>query len=198
MSTGTTILPPAQAPQPPSTPMTAEEFGLKHSGDHVEFIDGKVKELPMPGGRHGKACNWFAFLLTQHVVANDLGHVFINDTFVKVPTQSDPQRVYGADICFVSYDRLPKQAEIPAGILPVSPNLVVEVRSPSDTWTQVFTKIVDYLGAGVPIAVLVDPITRTVSVYGDAVGQRVLNANETLTLPEVLPGFSVLIATLFT
>jgi Uma2 family endonuclease len=144
--------------------MTAEEFGLKHAGDHVEFIDGKVKEVPIPGGRHGKACNWFAFFLTQHVVANDLGHVFVNDTFVKVPTQSDPQRVYGADICFVSYDRLPKQAEIPAGILPVSPNLVVEVRSPSDTWTQVFTKIVDYLGAGVPIAVLVDPITRTVSV----------------------------------
>jgi len=198
MSTGTTILPPAQAPQPPSTPMTAEEFGLKHAGDHVEFIDGKVKELPMPGGRHGKACFQFALALGQFVQANDLGHVFINDTFVKVPSQSDPQRVYGADICFVSYDRLPKQAEIPVGVLPVSPNLVVEVRSPSDTWTQVFTKIVNYLGAGVPIAVLVDPTTRTVSVYGDAVGQRVLNANETLTLPEVLPGFSVPIATLFT
>jgi Uma2 family endonuclease len=178
--------------------MTAEEFCLKHAGDRVEFIYGKVKELPMTGGKHGKVCGWFAFYLIQHAVANDLGHAFINDTFVKVPTKDDQSRVCGADVCFVSYDRLPKQAEIPVGVLPVSPNLVVEVRSPSDTWTQVFAKIVDFLGAGIPIAVLIDPLTRTVSVYGDAVGQRVLTANETLTLPEVLPGFSVPVAVLFT
>ncbi len=151
----------------------------------------------MPGGKHGKVCFRFAFALGQFFQTNDLGHVFINDTFVKVPTRDDRERVYGADICFVSYDRLPKDAELSAGILPVTPNLVVEVRSPSDTWTQVFTKIVDYLGSGVPIAVLVDPDTRTVSVYGDAVGQRVLNANDVLTLPEVLPGFSVPVASLF-
>jgi Uma2 family endonuclease len=194
MSSATTAPPSGLSPHRPGTTMTAEEFGLKHAGDRVEFIYGEVKEVPMPGSRHGKVCNWFAFYLTQHVVANNLGHVFINDTFVKVPTKYDPERVY----CFVSYERLPKHAEIPAGILPVMPNLVVEIRSPSETWTQILTKVVDYLGAGVPMVVLGDPSTRTVSVYGDAFGQRLLSENDALTLPEVLPGFSVPVAAMFT
>jgi hypothetical protein len=32
--------------------MTAEEFGLKYSGHHVEFVDGEVKTLPMAGWKH--------------------------------------------------------------------------------------------------------------------------------------------------
>ena len=100
----------------------------------------------MPGSKHGKVCYRIATAIGQFVDSNDLGHMFINDTFVKIPTKYDPERVYGADVCFVSYDRLPKDAEIPYGLVPVTPNLVVEVRSPSDTWTQVFGKIADYLG----------------------------------------------------
>src|SRR5688572_22004186 len=116
MSTAT-VTPPA--PQPPAARMTAEEFGLKHSGDHVEDINGEVKEVPMAGSRHGQICFKSAFVLGQHVVTNNLGHLFTNDTFVKVPTKDDPERVYGADVCYVPYTRLAKDAAIPDGILPV-------------------------------------------------------------------------------
>jgi Uma2 family endonuclease len=197
MSTATVTPPPGASTERSGTSATAEAFGITYAGDHVEFVDGQVKEVPMLGGRHGQVCFRLAFALGQFVQANDLGHIFINDTFVKVPTRYDPERVYGADVCFVSYDRLPKGSTIPAGILPVTPNLVVEIRSPSDTWTQVFTEVVDYLGAGVPVAVLVDPTSLTVSVYGDAIGQRVLGANDVLTLPEVLPNFSSPVAAPF-
>lgn len=195
----TTMTPPAPPqPQPAPAPrMTAEEFGLKHSGDHVEYVDGEVKEIPMAGSKHGKVCNWAAFYLTRHAVANDLGHVFTNDTFVKVPAKDDPERVCGADVCFVSYDRLPKDAEIPAGVLPVTPNLVVEVRSPSDTWTRAFGKVFEYVEAGVPIVVYIDPGNRTVSVCGEPFGQRIFGHADTLTIPEVLPGFSVPVSALF-
>jgi Uma2 family endonuclease len=195
MTTATAPITPP--PQPAPARMTAEEFGIRHAGDHVEYINGKVREIPMAGGKHGKICNWVAFYLMQHVVANDLGHMFINDTFVKVPTKDDPERVYGPDVCFISYDRLAKGAEVPAGILPVIPDLVIEVRSPFDTWTQVFTKIVDYLAAGVPIAVFIDPATRSASVCGEPFGQRMFGPADTLTLPEVLPGFSVPVAKFF-
>jgi Uma2 family endonuclease len=175
--------------------MTAEEFGLRYSGQHVEYINGEVKEIPMAGGRHGKVCGWAAFYLMQH--AAGLGHIFINDTFVKVPTKDDPERVYGPDIFFVSYDRLPKDADVPVGTVAVVPNLVIEVRSPTDTWTQVFGKVVDYLAIGVPVAVLIDSPTRTVSVYGEAFGQRMFGHADILTFPEVLPGFSVPVAKFF-
>jgi Uma2 family endonuclease len=170
--------------------MTAEEFGRKHAGEHVEYINGEVKEVPMAGGKHGKICYRAGAVNGQFVDANQLGHMFTNDTFVKVPTRDDPERVYGADVCFISYERLPKDAEVPDGVLPVTPNLVVEVRSPTDTWTKVFGKVVDYLGVGVPVVLLIDPNTRTASVYGEPFGQRTFNSTETLTIPEVLPGFA--------
>lgn len=179
--------------------MTAEEFGLKYSGQHVEFINGEIKEVPMAGGAHGKACYRAATALGQFVDAGNLGHMFINDTFVKVPTKDDPQRVYGADICFVSYARLPKNEKVPTGTIPVCPDLVVEVRSPSDTWAQVFRKVGDYLEAGVPVVLVLDPDTRTGSVYrsDNTKPQQIFNSLEVLVLPDILPGFESPVARFF-
>ncbi|MCI0699818.1 MAG: Uma2 family endonuclease [Planctomycetia bacterium] len=199
MSTATATPPAQPQPQPTTARMTAEEFGLKYSGEHVEYINGEVKEIPMPGGKHGTVCNWASFYLTQHVVAKDLGRVFSNDTFVKVPTPDDPERVYGADVCFVSYTRLAKDAEISEGVLPVSPNLVIEVRSPSDTWAKVFRKLGEYLDVGVEAVMVLDPNTRTASVYRNDIAnpQQIFNFGDTFTVPDVLPGFSVPVASLF-
>jgi Uma2 family endonuclease len=177
--------------------MTAEEFGLKYCDQHVEYVNGVVKEFPMAGGRHGVICGLAAFYLTQHTLANNLGRVFTNDTFVKVPTKDDPERVYGPDVFFIKFERLARDAEVPDGTLTLVPDLVIEVRSPFDTWTQVFGKIVDYLAGGVPLAVLIDPPTRTASVFGEPFGQRMFGPADTLTLPEVLPGFAVPVARFF-
>jgi Uma2 family endonuclease len=177
--------------------MTAEEFGLKHAGDRVEYVNGQVREVPMAGAKHGKVCWHAAEVIGGFIERNALGHLFINDTFVRVPTRSDPQRVYGADVAYVPFERLPREAEVPDGVIPATPALVVEVRSPSDTWTAAFGKVVDYLGAGVPVVLLLDPGTRTATVYGDEFGQRTFGAGDVLSLPEVLPGFTVPVADLF-
>ena len=192
--TTATVTPP---PQPLTARMTAEEFGLKYAGSHVEYINGEVQEMPMAGGRHGVVVNLVAYYLTQHVLSNHLGRIFGADSFVKVPTPDDPERVYGPDIMFVSYDRLARDAETPIGVVAVTPNLVVEVRSPTDTWTAVFGKVADYLKARVPVVVLLDPQTKTVSVYGDAIGQQIHGVADTLTLPDVLPGFAVPVRAFF-
>jgi Uma2 family endonuclease len=177
--------------------MTAEEFGVRHSGDHVEYINGEVREVPMAGSRHGRICFTTAFVLGQHVVTNGLGHLFTNDTFVKVPTKDDPERVYGADVCYVSYAKLAKDATIPDGILPVTPDLVVEVRSPTDRWTDAIAKMLDYIRAGVPVVVILDPKTRSASVFRDQDRQEVFEADREMTIPDVLPGFAVPVAGLF-
>ena len=177
--------------------MTAEEFGLKHSGDRVEYINGEVKEVPMAGSKHGIVANWAGYYLTHHVVTAQVGRVFATDTFVKVPTKDDPERVYGADVCYVSYTKLAKDAIVPDGILPVTPDLVIEVRSPTDRWTDAIAKMLDYLRAGVPVVVILDPKTRSASVFRDQDRQDVFEADKELTLPDVLPGFSVPVASLF-
>lgn len=188
-----TVTPP---PQPTTAPMTAEEFGLKYAGQNVEFVDGQVKEVSMSGGsRHGKICNWVAYHLTSH--AGRLGHIFINDTFLRVPTPRDAERVYGPDVFYVSFERLPQHGEVPVGVMPLTPELVFEVKSPSDTWNQVFVKVGEYLAVGVTLVVVLDAPTRTATVYADSFGQRTHGPEDELTLPEVLPGFAVRVADFF-
>lgn len=188
-------------PLPPHTAaparLTAEEFARRYDGRHVEYVNGQVREVPMAGGKHGTVCNWIAYYLTAHALANALGRVFINDTFVKVPQRGDSERVYGADVCFVSFARLAKDAEVPDGVIPVTPELVVEVRSPSDTWVDVMSKALDYLRAGVSVVVVIDSKSRTASVYRSSADQETFAADQSLVLPDVLPGFAVPVAALF-
>jgi Uma2 family endonuclease len=181
----------------PAARMTAEEFGLRHSGDTVEYIDGVVTPVSPGGAMHGFVCANAAFEIARYNAATDRGHGFSNNTFVKVPTESDPERVYGPDVCYASYTRLAKDAEIPAGILPVTPELVVEVRSPSDEWSEAIGKMLDYIRAGVPVVVVLDPKTRSASVFRNQDRQDVFEADETLALSDVLPGFSVPVARFF-
>jgi Uma2 family endonuclease len=75
--------------------------------------------------------------------------------------------------------------------------MVAEVKSPSDTWSELFIKVGEYLGAGVRVVVVVDPERVTVSTYRPGGEQEILREADTLTLPDVLPGFSVPVARLF-
>jgi Uma2 family endonuclease len=168
--------------------MTAEEFAQKHGGDYVELIDGEVKELPVPFNKHGKICNWASFYITQFALAHDLGHVTSNDSFVK--TKIQPDRVRGADVCYFSYERLPK-GPMPEGLLAVSPDLVVEVCSPSDDRDEVQQKAFEYLSAQVRAVVVLDPKLNIATVYRKDEIQQVFDNGDELVLPDVLPGFSV-------
>ncbi|MFO0928033.1 MAG: Uma2 family endonuclease [Gemmataceae bacterium] len=190
MSAPPAPLPPAAAP----ALLTADEFAARYAHVHAELVKGVVKECPMTGFKVGTICVTIGVLIYNHVKAHDLGHVASNDTWVH--TGSNPDTVRGADVLFISYERLPK-GDVGDSYLTVAPDLVVEVKSPSDRWNDLFVKVGEYLGAGVRVVVLVDPATESVSVYRMEDGQRTLGINDTLTLPDVLPGFSMPVAHLF-
>ena len=129
-----------------------------------------------------------AFYLSQHVIGKDLGHITINDSFVK--TQSDPDRVRGADVCYFSYERLAK-GPMPGGLLAVSPDLVIEIRSPSNGWNDIFIKVGEYLSVGVRAVIVVDMDTSSASVYRKDEFQQIFDNGDDLMIPDVLPGFAV-------
>lgn len=189
-----TVTRPNPGPLPTPPLLTAEEFAERYAGDRAELIDGVVRELPMPMLKHGKICTRASGYLMNYADANDCGHVMSNDSFVK--TRNDPDRVRGVDVCFFSYDRLPR-GEVPDGVLPVVPDLVVEVRSPSDTWTEVFAKVVEYLASGVRVVIVIDDDTKSVSVYRSDTVQQTLYRGQELAIPDVLPGFAVAVEKFF-
>ncbi len=175
-------------PVPPPGLMTADEFAQRHGGEYVELVKGQVKELPMPFPKHGKICFKAARYFGNFIEERDLGHVMTNDSFVV--TRRNPDTVRGSDVCYWSYDRLPKGA-VPDGLITIPPDLVLEVRSPSERWTEVFAKILEYLDAGVRVAILLDSPSATASVYRRDEIQQIFDNGDELILPDVLPGFAI-------
>ena len=148
----------------------------------------------MAGVEHGVVNSNFVYYLSDHVRRHDMGRVLGNDThFI---TRRNPDAVRGMDIAYISYARMPK-GSVPKGALEVAPELIAEVRSPSDTWTDVFAKVGEYIKASVGVVIVLDPETRTVLVCRPDAEQEDFHVGDTLTIPDLLPGFAVEVARLF-
>lgn len=145
----------------------------------------------MPGYRHGEICATVTTLLNAFVRANKCGRVTCNDTFVQV----GPESVFGADVFYISYQRQPK-GEAPIGLTAKSPELVVEVRSPSETWMELVQNAEEYLESEVVVVILVHPDPRGVIVARNS-HTLTLEPSDLLLLPDVLPGFSVRVGEFF-
>jgi Uma2 family endonuclease len=174
--------------------MTVEEFADRYAGErNIELIDGRPRKLPMPHAEHGWVSGNLALPLLNHVKAAGCGRVFLNDTFVRVG--GEIERVRGADAAYLSYARLPREAAVPKVL--VAPDLVFEVKSPSDRLGEVLTKVGEYLSSGVGAVVVLDPDLKMAAVFRpDELPVRLHNGDE-LTLPDVLPGFAVPVKAFF-
>jgi Uma2 family endonuclease len=183
------------APTHSTTTITADEFVARYGRHRMELNKGYPTVLPMPGARHGKVCATLARLLGNHVADKDLRHVLANDTFIQ--TSTAPDTVRGADLCYVPYDRLPRD-QVPDGVLQIAPDLVIEVRSPSDRWSDLIIKVGEFLKFGVRAVIVIDAPTESASVFRDQDDwQQIFHNGDELTVPDVLPGFSVRVHQLF-
>lgn len=187
---GTTVI--ATTP----TTMTGDEF-LRQYGDAsgVELVRGQLERVPMPGPEHGSVCLNAGTIINNFVKAHKLGRAMSNDTFIRTTTNPDGYR--GADVCFVSFETLPADQPWPRNALIPPVELVVEVRSPSDSIKEMSAKAYEYLDAGVRCVVVLDPPTESAAVFRpDELPHRFHNG-DTLTLPDVLPGFAVPVSQFF-
>lgn len=176
--------------------LSYDEFVRRHGAEKgVDLVDGRLVRYPMPHGEHGYVTTNVVLIFGGFVKANGLGRGFTCDTFIR--TQIDPPRCRGADFCFASYAKLPREAEVPRAPLEFAPELVVEVRSPSDRIIDLTDKAGEYLRAGVMVVVVLDPAVGSVAVFRDAELPYRLSNGDELTLPDVLPGFAVPVRAFF-
>ncbi len=80
---------------------------------------------------------------------------------------------------------------------PHSPDLAVEVMSPSDRMVDAEAKVRLYITAGTRLVWLVDPKRRIVKIYQDNHAPRILGDRELLTGDDVLPGFAISVEDVF-
>ncbi len=168
---------------------TAEEFGRRPDpGYPEELVRGRIVAMPLPGSRHGQVCNVVSRILGNHADGKDLGHILINHS--GVITERGPDSVCGPDVCFYSYERVPK-GPLPPGYLDVTPDLVFEVLSPEDRWRKVLAKVMEYLNAGVQAVVVLDPERRQIHLFVGDEPTRILTDQDDLELPGLLDEFRV-------
>jgi len=174
--------------------MTAEEFFAHHARANTDLRRGRLVEYPiMPSLRHGQVCLKAGRLIGNYAADNNLGQVMSNDSHIVV--KRNPDTVLGPDLCYFSYERMPK-GPAPDGLSELTPELTVEVRSPSNTWTTIFGKVGDHLAAGVTAVLVLDPDGMTASVYR-ASGQVIHHTGDQLDLADVMPGFKLPVARFF-
>jgi Uma2 family endonuclease len=179
---------------PPETKLiTGEELLAMGDIGPCDLIDGRIVKMSPTGGEHGNLEFDLGRLLGNFVADRKLGWVLGGEVGIYI--RRNPDRVRGADVAFISKQRLPHRP--PTGFLEVVPELVVEVISPNDVWEEVRQKLEDYFSIGVDRVWVVEPKNHTVLVYRSATEATRLSEEDTLKGEGALAGFELSVKSLF-
>lgn len=101
------------------------------------------------------------------------------------------------DVSFIRKERLQGCKRPPKGFFKGSPDIAIEILSPTDTIESLHGKIVEYFENDTNLAWVVNSEEQTVLVYRSPQPRKLLTKNDLLDGEEVLKGFTFPIAELF-
>lgn len=180
---------------PDSSQITAEQLvALPDTEQRRELVAGVVRMMSPSGGRHGQIAHRLGRSLGNHVEPQGLGTVFAAETGFLLSRQ--PDTVRAPDVAFVRLDRLQALSDL-RGFLPLAPDLVAEVISPSDRYSEVEEKSWSWIRHGVRVVMIVDPDNRTVRICRSPRDMVLLDETAELSADDVVPGWRMKLAELF-
>jgi Uma2 family endonuclease len=91
----------------------------------------------------------------------------------------------------VSFVRAERLKISPRSFADLAPDLMVEVKSPTDSLKKFRAKIQEFLEMGTLVGILINPEVRSVEIYRLNQNVIVLGDDDTLTLPDLLPGWEI-------
>ncbi|HEX9670214.1 MAG TPA: Uma2 family endonuclease [Thermoanaerobaculia bacterium] len=172
--------------------VTGEELYRRPDLGPCELVDGRIVPMSPTGDLHGGIEAILAAALLAY--ARETGRGKVRSGEVGIYVRRGPDTVRAADVLFISNERWARRSS--EGYLDVAPELVVEILSPDDRWTDVTIKLADYFAAGVVAVWVVDPSLRKVFAYRSLTDVRQFE-DDRLVEEDVLPGFSLSLADLF-
>jgi len=168
----------------------------------IELREGKLIIMSPSDSVSGEVGARFSMLLSTWVYTHNLGRILDSSTGFRLPNGD----LLSPDVSFVSRERLKHN---PRTYLSVVPELIVEIKSSRDRLRELEEKIALFLDQGVQVGLLIDPDTHTVTVYrssglskdaesGEAIPLgTTLHNGDTLTIPELFPGWEIPITSLW-
>lgn len=175
--------------------LSAEDFELvAQVMGPCELVRGEVVPISPGGILHSQVTMNAARLLDSHVRPLKIGRVLTGEAGVIVARR--PDTVRGADVAFISYQRLPRGLS-EHGFLKQPPELVIEVLSKDTSWTKMEEKVADYHAMGVDLVWVLDPQTVTLRAYPRGGAPLVLRDTDQATADPQVPGFVVAVSAFF-
>jgi Uma2 family endonuclease len=172
---------------------TAEQLFQTPGLGRSELVRGELIMMAPAGYRHGRLVSRINSRLEVFVEQAGLGEVTGAETGFLIAR--NPDTVRAPDVAFLTRDRVP--ATPPVGFYDGAPDLVVEILSPSDRASEVLGKVYDWLDAGCRAVWVVEPETKTVTVYRSRSQIVVLGVADQLSGEDVVPGFNLSVAEVF-
>lgn len=154
---------------------------------------GGITIMAPTGGETGARSGHL--LATVHRWADDDGSgvAFDSSTGFELPGGA----VRSPDVAWVRRERLAGLAPAERqGFLPLCPDLVLELMSPSDSRAALERKMEEYRKNGARLGWLIDPDRRSVTVYRAGGAER-LERPASVSGEEVLPGFVLSLSTIW-
>ena len=175
--------------------LTADElWKMPDHGGRYELVRGELRPMSPAGSGHGAFSMNLAAPLHQFVRARKLGIVVAAETGFIIAT--DPDTVLAPDAAFIRQERVTATG-ITQKYWPGPPDLAIETMSPGDAARDVEKKAREWLTAGTQHVWVINPQAKTVTVYRPDNSVKILGLSGTLDGAEVVPGFQILVAEIF-
>jgi Uma2 family endonuclease len=176
--------------------MTAEEFMALPEDSYrgYELVRGKLTRVsePDPKPYHGRRIIRIGQLIANFLDVHPIAYISGESS---VRLARNPDTVRSPDVFVTRNDHLPPGYDEDSDI---TPDLVIEIRSPSERPSMLRSKMNDYFAAGASLFWVVDRRSRTVAIHRQTAPTVVLaNGADRLTGDSVLPGFSCTLDELF-
>lgn len=174
--------------------MTADDLlRMPSDGFRYELVRGELRQMAPAGHEHGGIIVNITVPLGAHVKRQNLGKVYAAETGFYI--ERDPDTVRAPDVAFVRKERI---ADLDRkGYFPGTPDLVVEVISPSDIYGEVEEKVAEWLIAGTELVIVVNPRQQTVKVHHSLTDITVLTVNDVLSGSDVVPDWQLPVKEIF-
>jgi Uma2 family endonuclease len=178
--------------------MTLDEFQYANPIPDLrtELVDGRLLVREPPRLRHGSVSTNVVIALSRYfdcTVPQGAPRGLLASNDAGVILRRHPDTVRAPDVLYFTAERQPVDLDRYAE---TAPDLVVEVRSPSDRAGYMQRKVAGWLAFGCQQVWVVDPAQRTLAVH-EPDGVTSLSASDHLTGGALFPGFTVPVATLF-
>ena len=181
------------------TLMTADQFFefCDRNDGRYELVDGEVVELAPAQRRHGRAASNITTEFNIYCRRTGAGW---SEVDVGYTVRSGPDTVRGPDVSLV-LGGIPDDEEEQRAFIFGSPDIAVEVVSPSNTAAEMERKVAEYLAAGSQRVWVVYQATRRnprrVVVHRADGATITYTGDDVITDEELLPGFSLPLADIF-